>query len=389
MKCPQCGSGLPDDVRICPECGAPTKQARSNDIPAGAEAETNVLLAQANLSRLRRDYDLAMTQCVEVLRRYPNNASAHSLLGDIYRDQAAYAEALAWYRLALQLDPASVADREKISELEHKLSAAGREGATALPAWRRISSGARAKLPLGLVLGVAVGCVVLAALVVLSIGRDTTRASMFEGMRVPRMLAPPSPEAPLPAQPPARPPEAGEPGMRHVSPTPPAAPAEVKEPVIYTPRERPPQLAPARDVNYTDREQRLLESLRELTRNEDSMLAVDTVVLDPRSEAATLTISVRDVLGSPETRGVVLQKSLRAADLAIMRDEKLARVTVRCQVPMLGANGVQSEQLVFVGDLAAATLKDAVGRELTFDDALRLFAPQPWWHAQMLPSGRR
>jgi len=387
MKCPQCGSGLPDDVRVCPECGAPTKQARANDIPARAEAEINVLLAQANLSRLRRDYELAMTQCVEVLRRYPNNVSAHSLLGDIYRDQAAYAEALAWYRLALQLDPAGAADREKISELEHKLSAAGREGAAALPAWRRISRGARAKLPLGLVLGVAVGCVVLWAVVVLSIGRDTTRASMFEGMRVPRMLAPPSAEAPLPLGA-TSPKSRGYPRGQETARPVPAAPAEVEEPVIYTPRERPPQLAPARDVNYTDREQRLLESLREVEQNEDSMLAVDTVVLDPRSETATLTISVRDVLGSPETRGVVLQKSLRTADLAIASDDKLARVTVRCQVPMLGANGVQAEQLVFVGDLAAAALKDAAGRELTFDDALKLFAPQPWWHARMLPSGR-
>ena len=38
---------------------------------------------------------------MRVLRSQPGNADAHSLLGDIYRDQGAIDDAIQWYRMAV------------------------------------------------------------------------------------------------------------------------------------------------------------------------------------------------------------------------------------------------------------------------------------------------
>ncbi len=373
MNCPQCGSGLPQEAGICPECGAPSRQARPGNPPQAFEAELLVQLAQANLARLRREYEPATAQCVEILRRYPNNAAAHSLLGDIYRDQGLYADALGWYRLALQLDPASAAERHKIRTVEEKLAAAARAADPGASLWRRLARRARARLPLGLVLGIAVGCLVLAALVAVSVGRDATRAGVLEGLRIPRVLAPPEARAPAA-------------GSSREEPRPVGATPAAERRVVFIPGGKPPELPPSRDIRYASREQLLLQALRAATQAEELMVAVDSVQVDPRSGSATLGITVRDALADPENRARVLRKCLRTVELAVAHDSGPGRITVRCQAPLVGADGVQREELVLVGDVEASALKGAVGRDLTFEEALELFAEPPWWHPSMRPS---
>jgi tetratricopeptide (TPR) repeat protein len=76
-------------------------------------------LSQANLSRQRGQWNEAIEHCVAVLRAQPGDAAAHSLLGDIYRDQGKYEDAIHWYRTALDLHP-NAADRAKLQEMEQK-----------------------------------------------------------------------------------------------------------------------------------------------------------------------------------------------------------------------------------------------------------------------------
>jgi hypothetical protein len=375
MNCPHCGGGLADGVDTCPECGAPSQQTGAHSALQGPEPEIAVMLAQANLLRLRREYDRATIQCVEVLRRYPNNASAHSLLGDIYRDQGAVGEALGWYRLASQLDPDSAADRHKLAEMERRL-AAPPPAAEAAAAWRRVSTWARSRLPLGLLLGIAAGCLVLGALWTLNVGKEASRAAIVEGEGAPRVLVPPSADierSRIP-EPPVR--------ERAARPNPPPAPPATEQPTITIGGASSP-LSPVEETGHADREQRLLRSLRAAAQAEELMLAVDSVVIDPRDGAATLFVMVRDVLASPNQRTTVLQKCLRVAELALASDSRLTRLTLRCSVPLVGADGVQKEEPVFVGEIAASALKDAAGRDLTLDQALKLFAPSPWWHPCM------
>ena len=81
--------------------------------PAGIEP----LLAKANLARIRGQWNEAVDTCVQVLRTHPGNADAHSLLGDIYRDQGAIDDAIQWYRMAADLRTTGP-DGEKLRKLE-------------------------------------------------------------------------------------------------------------------------------------------------------------------------------------------------------------------------------------------------------------------------------
>ena len=75
------------------------------------------LLAQANLLRVRGHWEDAAEKCMAALRLAPDSASANSLLGDIYENQGRYDDAAQWYRMALDANPDSPADRLKLDRL--------------------------------------------------------------------------------------------------------------------------------------------------------------------------------------------------------------------------------------------------------------------------------
>ena len=375
MNCPQCGGALPDGASLCPECGAPVVQARSNHAPQPLDSEVSVPLAQANLLRLRRNYDLATAKCVEVLRKYPNNASAHSLLGDVYRDQGLYSEALGWYKLAIQLDPADIADRQKIEALEAELRSQQEKPRADGPIWRRVFEAARAKVPFGLMLGLMLGCIVLGALIALSLSRGATSLQTPPGIRTPRVLDSGVSVRAEPDQPRRRP-EESQPRTTAAAPP---------EPIVYSSGREPAPAPATPPINPADKGRALLESLRSAADAEGLMVAVDSVAIDPRDGGATLGITVRDAVASADNRGLVLAKCLRMAELALAQDSALTRITLRCSAPMPDEAGVQQEKLVFVGDIMPSALKAAAGRNLTIDDALGLFTGAPWWHPRMRP----
>lgn len=80
-------------------------------------AGSGPLLARANLARIRSQWSEAVETCVRVLRVQPGNADAHSLLGDIHRDQGLLDDAIQWYRMAADLRP-NGPDTEKLRKLE-------------------------------------------------------------------------------------------------------------------------------------------------------------------------------------------------------------------------------------------------------------------------------
>ncbi len=148
MNCPICASHILDDCLYCPKCGKPTplsaeRSAASLPSPVSApeakpgvaatilssssdnavslsEPERRALenrLTQANLSRVRGNWNEAIDHCVAVLQADPANASAHALLGDIYADRGRNADAVQWYRMALDLQP-NPAVNVKLSRVE-------------------------------------------------------------------------------------------------------------------------------------------------------------------------------------------------------------------------------------------------------------------------------
>jgi hypothetical protein len=234
MNCPRCAVSLPAESRFCLECGArlepeggriapgsgqaqgaapPAPSGEGLAVPAHAPCsrpapappsaggttlasrEADDCLIQANLLRMRGRWDEAVQQCVEALQRQPANASAHSLLGDIYENRGRLEDAIHWYQVALELSPTSAADRSKLARARELLEArretrrgdgaSGRRGETAGPsAFRRVApspnrpvapspSGARSEASISwlrvvTVTGVAFCCTILALAVVFS-----------------------------------------------------------------------------------------------------------------------------------------------------------------------------------------------------------------------------
>ncbi len=115
MLCAKCSAPLDNDSAYCTGCGAPTETTHGS-----MRMEAEKRLAGANLARMRSKWLDAETGCIEVMRSDPNNLDAHSLLGDIYRDQGRLDEAEQWYRMALDVDPSSARDKEKAEWIEQE-----------------------------------------------------------------------------------------------------------------------------------------------------------------------------------------------------------------------------------------------------------------------------
>src|SRR5438552_1445622 len=100
--------------RFCSICGSSTEPVAVSRTPSSSR--TDSLLAEATLFRLRSRWTDAEKRCVDVMRLDARNVHAHSLLGDIYRDQGKADEARQWYQMALDLEPDNSALKTKVHE---------------------------------------------------------------------------------------------------------------------------------------------------------------------------------------------------------------------------------------------------------------------------------
>lgn len=100
---------------FCPECGFTFGKGE------GSDTEVYQDLAQANLSRMRGDKQGAIDQCLKVLRAFPNNVTAHSLLGEIYMEHGELTQAKEWLEMALDLDPSSEREKQLLKKISQEL----------------------------------------------------------------------------------------------------------------------------------------------------------------------------------------------------------------------------------------------------------------------------
>lgn len=110
---------MPKGSEFCAECGAPLDLAPG---VGGSDTEVYPELAKANLLRMRKEYKQAEDVCLSILRRYPNNASANTLLGDICAEKGDLEQAAEWYELALDLIPDSAAEKAKLEDVRARLA---------------------------------------------------------------------------------------------------------------------------------------------------------------------------------------------------------------------------------------------------------------------------
>lgn len=114
--CPKCfemvAMGQPCDEPDCPLAEEPE---------SGPESKVYPELAKANVLRMRGEYKLARDTCLSLLKRYPGNVDAHTLLGDIEAEEGDLVHAAQWYEMALDLRPESEADARKLEAIRQRI----------------------------------------------------------------------------------------------------------------------------------------------------------------------------------------------------------------------------------------------------------------------------
>lgn len=115
--CPKCFEMVAVNGPGCMDPDCPM----ADDLEAGPDSTVYPELAKANLYRMRGEYKLARDTCLSLLKRYPNNADAHTLLGDIEAEEGDLVHAAEWYEMALDLKPEAEMARAKLDALKKRM----------------------------------------------------------------------------------------------------------------------------------------------------------------------------------------------------------------------------------------------------------------------------
>ncbi len=110
---------VPVGAPFCPECGAPLSAERGAE---GSDLEVYEELAKANLLRIRGEYEAAAGVCLSILKRFQNNSTAHTLLGDICAEANDLPQAVQWYELSLDLQPDAESVKSKLAAVRARMS---------------------------------------------------------------------------------------------------------------------------------------------------------------------------------------------------------------------------------------------------------------------------
>lgn len=292
------------------------------------------LLARANLFRMRGQWSDAAEVCAEVLRLSPQNANAHSLLGDIYQDQGRPEEARNWYHLALELHPGSEADRSKLARVEEMLEARQQRAE-----WQAIIDGKRHPVAtsllvretvqrIGAIAGAALCGIILVAATLVSMSEKPVNSS--------------NASSPFPFI------------HKVVRPLPPD-----------TPRERS-----------------LLD--RVATTMSPGLAQPVRITLDPRTHNAELRVflpaKAREHLTTPSFRTRVLQEAYRSAYALHVADATITNIQTYVVGPVLLPSGATDNDLLLLASVSAKDLwqnPDAIPPEKI--TAAFSQDSTPWW----------
>jgi hypothetical protein len=312
------------------------------------------MLVTANVLRLRRQWALAEAKCSEVLQFDPGSATAYSILGSIARDQGKLRDAIEWYRMALDRDPASVSDRRMLEEvidrvfsgqdkrLTERARAAVKGGLDSVAAQASVAGKSS---PMPLLLRAVLAVVVLGAVAVLVSLRGCE-------------LRPPAATTEPPTGGFVAAPTAGAP----MAPTHPRAAVSVR-PV-------PPQF----DEGVAVLEAELLAYLCEHARVTDPDCEVVAVEIDPRDGAASLRLVMPRRWLPESMRRSVLRASLELAAAAAGYDERISIIRVRCDMRQDGL----PDRAALIAEGSARLLANARS-----DGRLKGEWGSVWWHPEL------
>ncbi len=319
------------------------------DKEAALPRDLYALLAQANLLRMRGQWEAAAETCMAALRLAPDSASANSLLGDIYENQGRYDDAAQWYRMALDANPDSPADIVKLDRLRQRreirlgpVLPADAAGSPVEPAPERPPASRLSRLARDPEFALRCGAIAAALAVVLVVFlafRAVRHAGSLSALGF-------GSDAVVKSSPVVVPPRAG------------TLPSD-------------PDASPVRDPS----EQSLLAALQSTEKLSQLGIAVYDVQADPRNGRMTITFSLPPSPGL--TQAEVVRDALEVLEAA-GPEPAVASYTARCL--LVPGAGQGSPALVFAGDSSSASVQASAsaGAALTDAQAEAAFF-DVWW----------
>jgi len=394
--CSACWTVVPTGSHFCGGCGAQVSTSVTGTQRLAA------LLSEANLYRMRAQWLDAENRCIEAMRLDPNTVDAHSLLGDIYRDQGKLEEAAQWYHLALDLNLNSVGDKVKLAEVEKQQKKSV------------VSPGVVKQVPgpptaygtqklLGLppstwlqgITAVAVIFVVIVIGIAISMrsGRTDTEtvsvpkaASGPVGTPIPSSGAPqvasqnpPTPRVQGPSPNPVVPLSSGNMPLEFSDPPQDPGPSPQDETADPAPsRTTVVKTVPIGATDYEKSLRAFVAGNAQLTR--DTVLGAVTV--DPRHPRASIVISIAPRRSDLSvTRGIAIRAATRVAAAAFAGDSVLNAITVNVRLKSGGERFVP----VFAGD-ADRNAAQSLPENASLEQMMAAYSSY-WWAPAYAPPG--
>jgi hypothetical protein len=377
MVCTSCQTVLPKESHFCSKCGASLLDGAAGTA-GDQDRRIAAILAEANLLRMRAQWHDAESRCIDVMRVNPNDVHAHSLLGDIFRDQGRYDEASQWYQMALDLNPNSAADRGKLIHVEQNRAkdrskpdfgpgqsvldgALGTQRLIGLPP----STWLRALTAMSVLFLVVVSAILISL-------RDRTSAAKTGSLSSDSILV-------------TRPIQGSAEGLPMPTPRTTATGSQGTNPATENGGRSNTPSSPENNETrkhdaYTDKELALQSNIARR-----SGLGTDTAIaavsIDPRGQAVTILLThLPHDTAIDRIRYEILQTALQAAKAALISEPGLQRASLNVRI----TNETGHIEPAFSGDTNRAALQTVLPTS-TPDQVLAAFA-NVWWAPLLMPA---
>lgn len=362
-------------------CGAPRTRPSVAGEEGSPEEKVHALLAEANLLRLRKNWTGAIARCTEALRLAPNSASAHSLLGDICRDEGRSQDAIEWYKLALGLDNTRKRDRDKLDTLIDKIYGAAKppsrtkEGKTSPPPPEKTRNLQYSNI-LVLTGLFVLAVILLGGLIYLLVYRQRMFGSPVNPGDV--ILTPAS--SPGPKQP-SLPTPKTETNAPETNPgEAPPSPAITDTDQISQPKNRPTPAGELSGDLYL-REKKIANTLKGLLAQAGGGANLLGVALDPRSGKLEISFSLPASDNAETARAAMLETAYYLARAAALEERAVTTTTLRGAMKFPAGEGVDDVP-AFIGDAEGAQLRKTPDGAVTAQEAEGFFN-NIWWLAML------
>lgn len=341
-KCEDCRLILEDDVRHCPKCG---KSVAAEPTAVGPPSvEVGALLTSANLHRIRREWDEAVDDLSEAMRRDPKNPDIASLMGGIYEQRGMLDDALIWYQIAVEMNPANAPDRASLERVKERLIAQSRSSMWAMQKHTRLWAALLAAMFL----------LIVALAVILAVRRPVVQQ--------------PTERAPVAAQ------------SRTGYNATPKPPASAPRHGAVGDGESTGKKTLAPPSARTPGESAVRTEITGSAAVQDSGAAIDDVAADPRDSVVIVTFTIPAKPGL--ARSQVIRAAWAVAKAAFDSSDEAKFITTRCLITPAGAG---STQIGFVGDIGRATM-EAQSANPSVDQIKQAFTRQ-WWNPHITQPG--